>query len=219
MAVMVTGVLIAATAFMVLGFGYRRLAEPSDAMLPTVGHGDKLTIREVSGGDVNRGDVVIFSAAAWGQPDVELVRRVVGVGGDAITCCELESFASVNGRQVTEEYVKVGGGSAARRPYTATVEPGHVWVLGDNRGTARDSRDEINGPAKGGIPVGDIKGVVVRAGDGRIEQTTAFSRVGLPGKTFEDGRATWMGLMILVGGLTFLASAGWLLVTIRRRTP
>lgn len=216
-AVMVTGVLIAATAFAISLFGYRRVVEPAGSMEPTFGPGDRLSIREIPGDQVNRGDIVIFTAGAWGDPDFELVKRVVGVGGDTVVCCDARKRITVNDRAITEEYIKDDEGPHPNEEYTVQVEPGHVWVLGDNRGNSRDSRTEMETRAKGAIPVGDIKGVVVRAGGDKIVPTEAFTRAGLPGEPYQNNLNIVVGLLILLGGFIFLASVVWLLVAIRKR--
>ncbi len=186
-------------------------------MEPTFGPGDRLSIREIAGGQVNRGDIVIFTAGAWGDPDFELVKRVVGVGGDTVVCCDARKRITVNDRAVTEEYIKDDEGPHPNEEYTVQVEPGHVWVLGDNRGNSRDSRTEMETRTKGAIPVGDIKGVVVRAGGDKIVPTEAFTRAGLPGEPYQNNLNIVVGLLILLGGFIFLTSVVWLLVAIRKR--
>lgn len=65
---------------------YRPYTVPTDSMEPLVHPGDKVLARHVSGTAVRRGDVVVFQDPLWGgQP---LVKRVVGVGGDTVECCD-----------------------------------------------------------------------------------------------------------------------------------
>lgn len=65
---------------------YRPYTVPTESMTPTVNAGDRVLAQRVDGGEVRRGDVVVFTDAAWG--DMPMVKRVVGIGGDRIACCE-----------------------------------------------------------------------------------------------------------------------------------
>lgn len=216
-AVLVTGILVAATGLVMGLAGYRRVAAPAGGMSPTFDKGARLVIRPISGDQARRGDIVVFKVTAWGQPDIELVKRVVAVGGDTVACCEFQDRITVNGRGITEEYIKTDEGPHPNGAYTATVEPGHVWVLGDNRGNSRDSRSETDRPGGGGVPVGDITGVVVSADGKDVTGATAFNRAGLPGEPYQDNLNTWTYVLPGGGGLLFVVGVVWLLVTIRKR--
>nr|WP_052478016.1 signal peptidase I [Kibdelosporangium sp. MJ126-NF4]CEL15410.1 Signal peptidase I [Kibdelosporangium sp. MJ126-NF4]CTQ92187.1 Signal peptidase I (EC 3.4.21.89) [Kibdelosporangium sp. MJ126-NF4] len=212
---MMVGALIVVASLAISAFAYQRVIVPAGGMEPTLSRGDRLSVRNVSGDQVRRGDVIVFSATAW-DGDYDLVKRVVGVGGDTIECCEAKYRIVVNGRGITEEYIGTGEGEHPNWKYTAKVEQGQVWVLGDNRGNSRDSRNEIAGPTRGGVPVGDIKGIVVRSGGNDI-RTTAFIRAGLAGEPFKDELDKWTYVLLGVGGVLFVGGIGWLLVAVRRR--
>ncbi|ANH38949.1 Signal peptidase I [Nocardioides dokdonensis FR1436] len=147
---------------------------PSESMEPGLVEDDRILVEKWSGwfgGEVERGDVVVFEdpggwlnageveepgnpvsstlAAIGLMPDTGyLVKRVVGVEGDVIECCDSEKRLTVNGVALDEDdYVledqRVRG---CRGPMTGNcswkagpVPKGSVFVMGDNRGRSADS--------------------------------------------------------------------------------
>nr|CEL15411.1 Signal peptidase I [Kibdelosporangium sp. MJ126-NF4]CTQ92186.1 Signal peptidase I (EC 3.4.21.89) [Kibdelosporangium sp. MJ126-NF4] len=215
MAGMMVGILLGIASLVINLVAYERTVDPSMSMTPTIAPGATLQVRRVPGDQVRRGDVIVFSTAAW-EGDDEVVGRVVALGGDTVQCCESQRRIVVNEHAVTEDYVATGEGRHRNRKYRVGVLPGHVWVLGDNRGKATDSRDEIGGATGGGVPLGDIRGVVVKAAGHRVA-TRAFVRAGLPGEPFEDELDHWVYVILVSGGVLFVGGIVWLLVVIRKR--
>ncbi len=146
---------------------------PSESMEPGLIQNDRILVEKVSywfGGSPQRGDVVVFQdPGGWLSPEESagppnaltdlmakiglypsgghLVKRVIGVAGDTITCCDKRGRISVNGHPLDEDsYVKQEAGVECRGPMTGNchwragpVPADHIFVMGDNRGHSADS--------------------------------------------------------------------------------
>ncbi|WP_329174204.1 signal peptidase I [Streptomyces sp. NBC_01477] len=166
---------------------YRPYTVPTDSMVPTVQPGDRLLAQKVSGSEVHRGDVVVFKDKLWG--DEPLVKRVVGIGGDVVACCDAQGRLTVNGKPIDETYLK-GGGPASIDPFSTRVPAGQLFLLGDNRAVSEDSRLHLSDAQGGSVPASDVRarvdGVAWPASRiGLLSRTSAFGVVpggGSPGR-------------------------------------
>jgi signal peptidase I len=89
-----------------------------------------------------------------------LVKRVIGVAGDHVVCCDNQKRLTVNGKPLNEPYI-FKGDNPSDSNFDVTVPPGKLWVMGDHRGASADSRfhtDDIN---QGMVPVSKVVGRVV----------------------------------------------------------
>ena len=115
----------------------------SQSMAPTYKPGDRIIFEKVDGSEVRRGDVVLFSAPDRYGFSGSVVQRVVGVGGDRVVCCTgsgTDARITVNGKPLAEPYVKQGDVDGLHKTYDVTVPKGRLFLLGDNRANAMDSR-------------------------------------------------------------------------------
>lgn len=131
-----------------------------DSMAPTLHSGDVVLFDRWS--EPSRGDIVLLvDREGWsGETGALLVKRVVGVAGDVVVCCDTVGGALlVDGRPVDEPYVDATrpGGTI---PFRVTVPEGAVWVMGDNRGASADSRLSVSAPGRGAVAHEDLRGVV-----------------------------------------------------------
>ncbi|MFE9775054.1 signal peptidase I [Streptomyces sp. NPDC005931] len=162
--VMLTAGLVSVVASLAgLRLNYGMADVRSESMVPTYRPGDDIVYERVDGGEVRRGDVVLFSAPDRYPGGVLVVHRVIGVGGDRIVCCAGEGSArrlTVNGRTGVEPYVKDGDANGSLPPrYDVRVPEGRLFLLGDHRLNARDSRffaDDHGGT----VPVEAVRGRV-----------------------------------------------------------
>jgi signal peptidase I len=113
---------------------------PSSSMAPAVGPGDRVLAWSYVWGGPQRGDIVIFepppAASADGATFPSVIGRVVGVGGDLIGFANGELM--VNGQVPDERYLAAGTVTNGRA--SVEVPSGSIYVLGDSRETAQDSR-------------------------------------------------------------------------------
>ncbi|MGA0208385.1 MAG: signal peptidase I, partial [Candidatus Nanopelagicales bacterium] len=86
-----------------------------------------------------------------------LVKRVNGIGGDRVACCDADGRIVVNGVPLDEDYI-IGPTDQVR--FDVTVPEGGLFVLGDNRGDSRDSRYHLE-DHDGAVPVANTVGRVV----------------------------------------------------------
>ncbi len=155
---------------------------PSGSMENTLLVDDKVVVQKVT--DFSRGDVVVFvDPGNWlgagyeaeergpvGKalefvgllPDTSsnhLIKRVIGMPGDTVVCCDPQDRLTVNGEPLEEEvylYRKDDGEPVAPAdvPFTVTVPAGRVFVMGDHRNDSRDSRCHLSDVPAGGGPIG-----------------------------------------------------------------
>ena len=137
---------------------------PSASMEQTLLIGDRILVNELVPGvmDLHRGDVVVFEdPGGWlaaGEGD-DLVKRVIGLPGDTVSCCDSEGRLRVNGEPLDEPYLNVPEGDpASLTPFDVTVPDGALWVMGDNRERSADSRSHVTGPYEGFVPLGHVVG-------------------------------------------------------------
>ncbi|MDN3310551.1 signal peptidase I [Microbacterium oryzae] len=98
-----------------------------------------------------------------GDSDDHLVKRIVGMPGDHVECCNALGQISVNGVAVDElDYLKlpVGDTAASNEPFDVQVPDGALWVLGDNRDNSRDARFNMDQPGGGFVPLENVVGRV-----------------------------------------------------------
>ncbi len=102
-----------------------------------------------------------FIGLSTADSDDHLVKRIIGLPGDHVKCCNALGQISINGTPIDESaYVKLQPGEAAPQPvpFDVVVPANSLWVLGDNRDESRDSRYNQNDPGKGYVPMDDVVG-------------------------------------------------------------
>src|SRR5215469_12739767 len=108
---------------------------PSDSMANTIRPGDEIVVAD--GTHVQRGDVIVEQ-----QPSEALayfIRRVIGLPGDHVACCDGAGHITVNGLALNESYLYQGDQPSPFGKFAVTVPAGKLWLMGDHRGKALDS--------------------------------------------------------------------------------
>lgn len=87
-----------------------------------------------------------------------LVKRVIGISGDRVSCKGIGAPIMVNGVAINEPYLKPGV-TPSSVSFDVTVPEGSIWVMGDNRSNSSDSRYNRDKPNNGFIQQKDVVGV------------------------------------------------------------
>ncbi len=133
---------------------------PSGSMERGLRVGDRLLVNKLAyrfGATPQRGDVVVFDGTGY-FGNADYVKRVVGVGGDHVVCCDKKGRLEVNGRSVDESSFLYPGNSPSDVPFDIVVPDGTLFLLGDHRSDSSDSRDHLGSPGGGMVPVGAVIG-------------------------------------------------------------
>ncbi|PRY18601.1 signal peptidase I [Kineococcus rhizosphaerae] len=162
---------------------------PSQSMEQTLDIGDRVIVSKLSPGpfELHRGDVVVFSDPGGWLPettptqrgpvgtavaealtfvgllpedsDDHLIKRVIGLPGDHVVCCDASGRLTVNDTPVDESAYLADGVVPSSTTFDVTVPAGQLWVMGDNRAESADSR--YNGdsqPYHGFVPIDLVVG-------------------------------------------------------------
>jgi signal peptidase I len=161
---------------------------PSGSMEDTLEIGDRVLVSKLAPGplDLHRGDVVVFKdPGGWLSPTAvvertgwrgvvadtltfvglmpqdsgeHLIKRVIGLAGDTVACCDAQGRLTVNGIPLDEPYLAPGA-EPSEMEFSVVVPEGRLWVMGDNRQNSQDSRYKQGDPGGGAIPRANVVGV------------------------------------------------------------
>jgi signal peptidase I len=134
-------------------FALSPFSVPTGSMRPTLEPGDHVLVDRVSHHirGVRRGDVVVVDGTdllvTGGRRYV--VKRVLGVGGDHVVCCDDQGRLTVNGTPLDERRYLFPGDAPSQVPFDVTVPASRLWLLGDHRSRSEDSRALLGQPGGG----------------------------------------------------------------------
>jgi signal peptidase I len=159
---------------------------PSGSMEDTLRVGDRVLVNKfvyrLRG--IDRGDVVVFSGAGSWDPaaqnahgvsavyrdalralgletdGTDYVKRVIGLPGDHVVCCDAQGQITVNGVPLREGSYLYPGEAPSADSFNIVVPPGRLWVMGDHRDDSADSRYHSSDPGDGTIPESAVVGRV-----------------------------------------------------------
>ena len=170
-------------SFLVKTFLFRAFYIPSGSMENTLKIDDRIFVSLLVPKPIaiERGDVVVFKdSQGWlgavhdvpvnwltevgtfigllpDNSQQHLVKRVIGLPGDKVMCCDADGKMTINGRAVTEPYLYPGA-SPSDSAFDVIVPQGHLWVMGDHRNNSQDSRYHDSSNGTGFVPIDDVEG-------------------------------------------------------------
>jgi signal peptidase I len=181
-------------SFLIKTFLIRSFYIPSESMRETLHVNDRIIVNLLQPDffPVERGDVVVFQdPGGWltPQPSVEraplievidavmgfiglsapdsedhLIKRIIGLPGDVVKCCDDFGRLTVNGIPLEEPYINLPEGTVQVTPgeFEVTIPEGKIWVMGDNRYNSADSAFHLlNSPGNQFVPIENVVGKAV----------------------------------------------------------
>lgn len=173
-------------AVLIKTFAIQAFFIPSASMQNTLGIGDRVLINKVVYHlrPIHRGDIVVFDGTgSWDfnnpQPssnvftkvadDLEgvvgithsssiYIKRVIGLPGDNVACCNAKGQITVNGVPLSESSYLYPGNAPSSQSFRITVPAGRLWLMGDHRAVSYDSRGHMGDPGGGTIPESAVLG-------------------------------------------------------------
>jgi signal peptidase I len=160
---------------------------PSSSMENTLEIGDRVLVNKIVYDlrGIHRGDIVVFNGLDSWEPSVpqtlpsnpirrfadwigsafgvtagekDYVKRVIGLPGDHVQCCDAFRRVTVNGVALNEQSYLYPGDAPSQPQFDITVPAGELWVMGDHRAVSYDSRDHRGDPGGGSIPQSKVIG-------------------------------------------------------------
>jgi len=217
-------------ALLIKSFVVQAFFIPSSSMENTLEIGDKVLVNKLvyDFRSIHRGDIVVFNGdGSWdpvpAQPAPLLsriwdsisglfgtapgvhdyIKRVIGVPGDHVACCNRQGQVTVNGVPLSEKSYLYPGDAPSEQRFNITVPAGRLWVMGDHRSVSWDSRGHMTDPGGGTIPENHVVGrafvIVAPISRWRILPIPA---------TFEQPKLNASGTAALAAGGQVLRASG-----------
>ncbi len=178
-----------ALAFILKTFLIQAFFIPSGSMENTLQIGDRVMVNKLAYtfGDIERGDIVVFSGVDSWDPEIEVadsgnpitdslrsiagafgfaaspnekdyIKRVIGLPGDHVECCDKQGRIMVNGIPIDETEYLYNDNKPSDDTFDIVVPDDRLWVMGDHRSASADSRAHIGDPGGGAIPIDSVVG-------------------------------------------------------------
>ncbi|WP_433349807.1 signal peptidase I [Microtetraspora malaysiensis] len=174
-------------ALLIKSFVVQAFYIPSESMENTLLVNDRVLVNKLvyHVRDIERGDTVVFSGVDSWEGEVpqeepsnpvagffrwvgtsfglipgekDYIKRVIGVPGDTVKCCDAQGRITVNGTPLDEKSYLYPGDAPSLSNFEVKVPEGRLWVMGDHRSVSLDSRSHQGDPGGGTIPIEQVIG-------------------------------------------------------------
>lgn len=180
-------------ALVIKAFAVQAFYIPSQSMENTLKVGDRVLVNKIvyHTRDIKRGDIVVFNGLdSWDSEvtipeptnpvakvahlvgkafgvvpgEKDYIKRVIGIPGDEVKCCDARGRVTVNGAPLNEssylyaDPVTKQQNKPSAKEFSYKVPEGRYWVMGDHREVSYDSRDHTGEPGGGSIPESRVIG-------------------------------------------------------------
>ncbi|GII74582.1 signal peptidase I [Sphaerisporangium melleum] len=174
-------------ALIIKSFVVQAFYIPSESMENTLLVNDRVLVNKLvyHTRDIERGDIVVFSGVDSWANEVELpppsnpvagffrwvgtafgvvpgekdyIKRVIGLPGDTVKCCDAKGRITVNGVPLDEKAYLYPDDQPSQKFFEIKVEKDRLWVMGDHRSVSLDSRSHQGDPGGGAIPKDKVVG-------------------------------------------------------------
>jgi signal peptidase I len=222
-------------ALLIKSFVVQAFFIPSSSMENTLEIGDKVLVNKLvyDFRSIHRGDVIVFNGdGSWDPvpaqpaplvsrlwdsisglfgtaPGVhDYIKRVIGVPGDHVACCNRLGQVTVNGVPLSEKSYLYPGDAPSEQRFSIIVPAGRLWVMGDHRSVSWDSRGHMSDPGDGTIPENHVVGRAFVI----VAPISRWRMLPIPA-TFQQPKLTASGAAALAvdaapGGLQILRTSG-----------